>query len=271
MVRQITLWASSLASKRIGSGGPVLAVAMLFLFAVGAIASGVSIFTAFPDDSGNVQSATDDPTLDASNKFFSPSVGTNGQACVTCHQPAQGFTIHVSVIDSTFAASGATDPLFRANDTANNPHTTTATADDYSLFLNLGVVRVGKNFPANPDFTAVAADSATNIKFAAPEHFPLLSDPQHPGTATLSLFRRPLVNTNVHLDSSVLWDGRASIDNMQSQVSGAVKTLLLGPGTDVAANQDIANFMLGVFSDQVSDTAAGHRCFGQLHFHRARG
>src|SRR4029077_18249933 len=123
--------ANSVASKRTRICGPLLAWASLLLFAGTAIADGFSIFGAFPDDSGKVQSATADPTLNVNNKFFDASVGTNGQACVTCHQPAQGFTIHVSVIDSTFTASGATDPLFRPNDTANNPHTTTATADAY--------------------------------------------------------------------------------------------------------------------------------------------
>jgi cytochrome c peroxidase len=245
------------ACKRNAARRHVLALFISLLLVGGAIADGPSIFRPFPDDSGQIQSATADPTLNASNKFFDVSVGTNGQACVTCHQPAQGFTVHVGVIDSTFAASGATDPLFRVNDTANNPSTATATADDYSVFLNLGAVRIGKNFPANPDFTAIAADTTTNDRFAAPYQFPLMTDPQHPGIPTLSLFRRPLVNTNVHLDSSVLWDGRASINNMSAQVSGAVKTLLLGPGTDAAANQDIANFMLGVFTDQVFDTAAG--------------
>ena len=247
---------------------PALAIISAFVLVGGAIAGIPSIFRAFPDDSGDVKSATADPTLNGTNKFFDPSIGTNGQACVTCHQPAQGFTIHVGVIDDTFAAN-PTDPLFRANDTADNPHTTAITAENYSVFLSLGAVRIGKNFPAAPvttNFTVVAADDATDDKFAAPEHFPLMNDPQHPGKATLSLFRRPLVNTNVHLDSSVLWDGRASIDKLTptkppaaapGQVQGAIQTLLLGPGTDPAVNADIAKFMLGVFTDQVFDTAAG--------------
>jgi cytochrome c peroxidase len=252
---------------------PALAALLAFLLVGGAVAAIPSIFLAFPDDSGNVQSATADPTLNASNAFFDPAVGTNGQACVTCHQPAQGFTIHVGVINDTFNANPS-DPLFRPNDTANNPHTTTTTAADYSIFLNLGAVRIGKTLPAPTiaNFTVAAADDATNTNFAAGDTgsggiFPLLSDPQHPGVKTLSLFRRPLVNTNVHLDSSVLWDGRDSISTIPtSQVPKAIQSLLTTsnggncagcPGTNTAVNQDIANFMLGVFTDQVFDTAAG--------------
>jgi cytochrome c peroxidase len=268
MTRQ-QMFSLSGAWKRTGVCGRVLvACASLVLVAVAFEEEGPSIFQAFPDDSGLVQSATADPTLNATNKFFDASVGTNGQACVTCHQPAQGFTIHVSVIDNTFATS-PTDPLFRPNDTANNPSTTTTTMDDYSIFLSMGASRIGKTLPAATiaNFTVVAADAATDAKFAAPDHFPLITDPQHPGVKTLSLFRRPLVNTNVHLDSSVLWDGRDSITTIaSSQVPKAIQSLLTTknggscvgcPGTNPAVNQDIANFMLGVFTDQVFDTAAG--------------
>jgi len=259
----------SAARQHSGVRGRVLAAFISLLFIAVAVAEGPSIFQPFPDDSGKVQSATADPTLNATNKFFDASVGTNGQACVTCHQPAQGFTIHVSVIDNTFTASGGTDPLFRANDTANNPHTAAATADDYSIFLNMGAARIGKTLPSPTisNFNVAAADANTDAKFAAPDHFPLTTDPQHPGVKTLSLFRRPLVNTNVHLDSSVLWDGRDSITTIAtSQVPKAIQSLLTTsnggncagcPGTDSAVNQDIANFMLGVFTDQVFDTAAG--------------
>src|SRR5262249_54551640 len=156
--------------------------------------------------------------LDSSNKFFDPAFGTNGQSCASCHQPSIGFTISPDMINDAFVQSGGTDPLFRPNDTANNPHATTATSDDYSLILGLGVMRIGKALPASPNFTVVAADAQTNAKFAAPDVFPLTTDPQQPGKKTLSLFRRPLVNTNVRLDSAVLWDGRAGIGDMRAQV-----------------------------------------------------
>ena len=78
------------------------------------------------------------------------------------------------------------DPLFRPNDTANNPHINQFrhSPADYSLILKLGVVRIGKTVPTGDaaDFTVVAADEETIDKFAAPEtNFPLMKDPQqHP-------------------------------------------------------------------------------------------
>jgi len=146
--------------------GASLAAALIVTLAITAVTAtlGLSIFRSFTDDSGLIQSAPSRVTistslgsvipvngpLDATNKFFNANFGTNGQACVTCHQPAEGFTIHVNFINNTFAASNGTNPLFRPNDTANNPSVTTVSADDYSLFLNLGVIRIGKTFGVTP-------------------------------------------------------------------------------------------------------------------------
>jgi hypothetical protein len=149
-------------------------------------------------------------------------------------------------------------PHNRFNNTANNPSFGSPTAANYSVFLNLGTARTGKTVPATADFTVVAADAATNMEFAAGDTqngqphnmFPLMNDPQHPGTPTLSLFRRPLVNTNVNFDSAVLWDGRENISDMPTQASHAIQTMLLGAGDVDAVNQSLANFMTGVYTDQ---------------------
>ncbi len=240
---------------------PGLAVlAVLALIVMSALAASDNdlgnIFRPFADDTGKVQSLPSDASLDQHNAFFDPAVGTNGQACVTCHQPAQGFTIHVAATREAFEDTDGLDPLFRPNDTADRPDALVSTLharkDAYKLFLDLGVVRIGKTFKSPSDFTVEAQDTA---QFGP---LPNSNDVQHPGNPTLSLFRRPLVNTNVNFDSSVLWDGRDSIATLAtSQVPKAIQSLLLGGGADPAANQAIANFMTGVFTDQVFDNGAG--------------
>ncbi len=232
----------------------------------------------FADDTGLVESASAtvptfstatgsivpvDAPLDFSNKFFDPAFGTNGQACASCHQPSMGFSISTNMILDAFDQSGGTDALFRANDTADNPHVSAPVADNYSLILSLGVMRIGKPFPANPNFTVVAADAQTNAKFAAPDVFPLTTDPQQPGKKTLSLFRRPLVNSNVRLDSAVMWDGRIGIGDMRGQVTGAAKALLLAPNPTPADADQVAAVMLGVLTDQGFDRTAGVDVNGQ--------
>jgi hypothetical protein len=238
----------------------------LFLLTAAAVFAGISLFAVFPDTTGSTLVVSSDPTtLNAHNEYFSPSAegSTNGQACVTCHQPFIGLTITPPFIDQQFTATNGTDPLFRPNDTANNPFTKTNTAADYSIFLALGTPRIGEKVQqaATPNnFTVVAASPAVNATFASPDMFPLSTDPQHPAVAggTLSIFRRPIVNVNVNFDSSVLWDGRASLTSLDTkQVPGAIQTLPLGPGLDTTVNQDIANFMTGVYIAQKSDNAAG--------------
>jgi len=261
-MKRLVSWAFSPAWKLV-SRKRMLALPILFLLTAVAVSAAIALFKIYRDDTGKVQTQSSSPsTLNATNPFFDPSIGTNGQACVTCHEPQTGITITPPFIREKFDESDGTDPLFRPNDTANNPSLPFSKhrqkEQDYSVFLALGTPRIGKTVPATADFTVVAANPETNAKFAAPDMFPLLTDPQHPKTPTLSVFRRPLVNTNVNFDSSVLWDGRENIQTLAtSQVPKAIQSLLQGPGADPTVNQAIANFMTGVYTDQVADNAAG--------------
>jgi cytochrome c peroxidase len=239
-----------------------------------------SIFRAFVDATGKVQSATIDPSLDASNAFFNEDLGKAGQACYDCHQPRQGFTILVPAIQASFDQTAGTDSIFATSDTANRPDadisTLQARRSAFALFLDLGIVRIGKSQAAG-DFTIVPTTTAQfgrQPKPSCPDNNLLQStdcDPQGLGAATLSVFRRPLVNTNVFFDSAVLWDGRASIDNMDAQAKRAAQTLLLSETCDTpvsakpctptitpAQEHDIARFMTGVFTAQETDNAVGH-------------
>jgi len=238
------------------------------------------IFRPFADASGSVRSHRIDKSLDASNAFFDEELGKADQACYDCHQPRQGFTILVPAIQSSFDETAGTDSIFATSDTANRPDADTSTVEArraaFSLFLNLGIVRIGKSQPAAGDFTIVP--QVSNEFGAQPKPSCANNDlqqrtdcdPQGLGVSTFSLFRRPLVNTNVFFDSAVLWDGRASINNMDGQVKRAAQTLLLSETCDTpvsptpctptitpAQEHDIARFMTGVFTAQETDNAAG--------------
>jgi len=262
---RLTAFSRTRAARRKGRNvsASVLTVTATLVVA-GVAMAGVRIFARFEDDSGAGRSATADTTINAKNKFFDPGLGTNGQACVTCHQPFNGFTISPETIQDAFVATSGLDPLFRASDTADRPDadvsTPAARAVAYQTTLNLGVTRIGKTLPAGADFVVAPQDTAQFGPLPNP------SDPQAPpGAMTLSLFRRPLVNTNVHFDSAVLWDGRASISDMPGQVKRAARTLLLSGGPTAGAlgavsdadAAEIVSFMLGVYTDQVKDENAG--------------
>src|SRR5262249_61841049 len=126
----------------------------------------------------------------------------------------QGSPVSAPSAQPPCAPSDGMAPLSRANDAADRPDADLSTPETrraaFGLLLQRGVVRIGKTLPATADFTV----EAQNTPRFGP--LPNPNDPQAPpGSSTLSLFRRPLVNTNVHFDTAVLWDGRASIDDMR--------------------------------------------------------
>jgi cytochrome c peroxidase len=233
------------------------------------------IFQPFPDDTGFIQTAASDvkvttvtgtvvpvpknAPLDRRNKFFDVSLGATGQSCSSCHQPDQGFTIQVDDIQRRFVASGGTDPLFHFRNTANNPAKGAPKAANYSVVLLLGATRIAKRYAPESNFTIAAADQRTINKFGV---FPLTNDPEmelfpggSAGNPTISAFRRPIVPTNLHQESAVLFDGAADIANILGQVTGG--TMLLGgrvPTEDEA--KEVGAFEFGVYTDQVFDQAA---------------
>ena len=133
--------------------------------------------------------------VDLTGPFFQ-SLGTNGRACVSCHQPSDGWTVTPPSIQARFDATGGTDPIFRTVDGSNSPNADVSTVDArrnaYSMLLNKGLIRIGIGIPAGAQFTLVAVD-----------------DPYgHASANELSLFRRPLPATNLNFLSTVMWDGR---------------------------------------------------------------
>src|SRR5215471_850657 len=71
----------------------------------------------FPNASGAIATVgVDEPT--AGTPFFQP-LGTNGRRCVTCHQPAQAWSITPAELRDRFDRTDGLDPIFRANDGSN--------------------------------------------------------------------------------------------------------------------------------------------------------
>jgi len=215
-----------------------------------------NIFGPFLDRSGFFRNATNNPAIvNRNSSFFDPALGTNGQACVTCHLPNQGFSVTPEFIRLQFAISQGRDPLFRANDTADRPDADLsnfqARQKAFQLVRDLGVVRIGKTLPTTAQFSIAPQNTA---RFGP---LPNSNDPQAPGNPTLSLFRRPLATTNTRFDSAVLWDGRQNILNLRTQVKAAARTLMLGPSVTDAQADNVAQFMTSVFTAQDFDFHAG--------------
>lgn len=161
----------------------------------------------FPDDAGGVRTISVNGPIDLRNPFFQV-LGTNGRACVTCHQPAFGWSITPEHVRERFEATRGRDPLFRTNDGSNSPNADVSTVEArrkaYSMLLTKGLIRVGIGIPDNAEFELVAVD-----------------DPYGYASAKeLSLFRRPLPATNLRFLSAVMWDGRETVQPMSIQPLG---------------------------------------------------
>src|SRR4249920_474222 len=74
----------------------------------------------FANPSGAAATFSTVGKVDLTGPFFQ-NLGTNGRACVSCHQPATGWTITPHNVQARFDATGGTDPVFRTNDGSNSP------------------------------------------------------------------------------------------------------------------------------------------------------
>lgn len=151
--------------------------------------------------------------IDENNPFFQ-SLGTNGRACVNCHQPSAAMTITPSQVQAVFNSSQGLDPVFRLNDGANGPLAPVATLQQrsqaYSLLRTKGLIRIPFQLPANRDFDVrVVLDP-----YAGTGANPPLNQTVPAGaTPEVSFYRRPLLSANTRFISAVMWDGREATVN----------------------------------------------------------
>jgi hypothetical protein len=92
--------------------------------------------------------------------FFEP-IGTNGRACVTCHQPSDAMTVSAASARERWRETGGKDPLFAAIDGKNCPNLPQDDPASHSLLLERGLIRVFLPWPPqkadgariDPEFT----------------------------------------------------------------------------------------------------------------------
>ena len=139
--------------------------------------------------------------------FFTP-LGTNGRACVTCHQPGNGMSISTATLQRRWAETSGQDPVFAAVDGANCPDLPQGQASSHTLLLQHGLFRIYLPWPPR------AADgSSMNPEFA----IQVVRDPTGCNTSTkyglkssnsmISVFRRPrpIANMKYPMSPFGLW------------------------------------------------------------------
>jgi len=211
--------------------------------------------------SGQMRSFTTRGAFDFDNPFFQ-DLGTNGRRCVTCHQPAEAWTITPEGVRARFELTDGADPIFRNNDGSNcesaEPVTRAEQESAYSLLLERGLIRIGLDVPAGAEF---AIDGVVD-----PYDCP-------PPTNDVSFYRRPLPTANVSFLSAVMWDGRESQAGsaIRQDLAHQANTATRGHAAsahDLTAEEAnaIVDFEMHLFTAQARDNGAGN-----LHAHGARG
>jgi cytochrome c peroxidase len=189
-------------------------------------------------------STRDGQFLDTNNAFFDASLGTNGRACVTCHEAEDGFSISAANVQKRFQTSCGTDPLFRPIDGANNPNADVSTLakrrESYSLLLNKGLIRIQEKIPANAEFELVAADDPYGNDL----------------TNGLTVFRRPLPAMNLKFNAVIMWDGREG--SLLSQARNAtLRHAQASVAPSDAVLQSMVDFETALFTSMIQVQGLG--------------
>ncbi|MFN8357206.1 MAG: hypothetical protein U0Y10_22310 [Spirosomataceae bacterium] len=129
--------------------------------------------------------------------FFEP-LGSNGRACVTCHQPKDAMSVSVESLQKRWKETNGKDPIFAAIDGSDNPKLPQELESSHSLLLKRGLFRIALPYPAkmdngkpvNPEFTIEVVSDPTGVNI----------DPDlglKSKNPTISVFRRPRVVANM--------------------------------------------------------------------------
>lgn len=139
----------------------------------------------------------DGPVDTRGHPFFKP-LGTNGRACVTCHQPADAMSLSVRTISHRWSMNGSKDSLFAAVDGANCPKLPMGARASHSLLLDKGLFRIALPWPPRdstgqviaPDFDITLVSDPTGCNADA-VHGLTAKDPH------VSVYRRPRMAANL--------------------------------------------------------------------------
>jgi len=216
----------------------------------------------FRDNTGAVATYYTGGVINEQNPFFQ-SLGTNGRSCATCHQADQSFGLSSAGARLTYTRTHGLDPLFDSVDGANCPTDDSTDPSAHSLLLNNGLIRVGITPPAHMEFTISIVHD--------PYHCALTFDPKS-GAPIYSVYRRPLPATNLRFLTTVMWDGRETLQplndpstveaNLAYDLTDQARGAVMGhaQGTVVPSDKTLAQivaFESGLTTAQIRDNDAG--------------
>jgi hypothetical protein len=129
----------------------------------------------YPNEAGVLGTMLEGGPLDTKGHAFFEPIGTNGRACVSCHQPEDGMGLSVASIQERWRVTQGKDPIFAAIDGKNCPHLPDGDPKSHSLLLNRGLFRVFLPWPPkaqdgstiDPEFTIEVVRDPTGCNTTA--------------------------------------------------------------------------------------------------------
>ncbi len=189
---------------------------------------------------------TGGPLRTKGHPFFEP-IGSNGRACISCHQPADGMSLSVATIEERWRVTGGTDPIFAAIDGSNCPNLPQGERSSHSLLLERGLFRIERPWPVRefhgrpvtPDFTIEVVRDPTGCN----------SGEWGPENGRISVYRRPrpVANMKYLLAVGFAYDPKQGLALPLDPDSGQPQS------GNLLADNRAANLRL-----QMEDAAASH-------------
>ena len=128
--------------------------------------------------------------IDMKNHAFFMPLGTNGRACVSCHQPGDGMGLSVESLRRRWEETDGRDPVFATYDGANHPKLPQEDKAAHSLLLNRGLFRIELPWPVKSDH-GVAVHPEFDIEVVSDPTGVNLDPELGLKAGKISVFRRP--------------------------------------------------------------------------------
>lgn len=161
--------------------------------------------TNYDNPSGKTGIVNELGAVDTKNHPFFEPLGSNGRACITCHQPSDAMSVSVRTLRDRWEVTKGSDPVFAAIDGSNCPNLPQAERSSHSLLLDRGLFRISLPWPprkfdglaVKPEFRIEVVNDPTGCNTSSEYG---LKSPQ----PAISVFRRPRMAANLKYVPSAL-------------------------------------------------------------------
>jgi hypothetical protein len=104
-------------------------------------------FDAFDSSNGTLGVLNAFGEINTKDHPFFTALGTNGRACVNCHQPTYAMSVSTSGLFDRWRSTDGKDPVFAAVDGSNCPGLPQEKESSHSLLLKRGLFRIPLQWP----------------------------------------------------------------------------------------------------------------------------